>query len=82
MTGEQILRQLTTVFQDVFDNENLTISEHTSADDIADWDSLMHITLISAVEDEFQVKFDMQEIIKMQNVGQMAELIGQKLENR
>ena len=82
MTREELLQQLTTVFQDVFDDEQLTISEQTSADDITDWDSLMHITLISAVEDEFQVKFGMQEIIEMQNVGQMADLIEQKTEHR
>ena len=82
MTREELLQQLTTVFQDVFDDEQLTISEQTSAADITDWDSLMHITLISAVEDEFQVKFGMQEIIEMQNVGQMADLIEQKTEHR
>ena len=82
MTREELLQQLTTVFQDVFDDEQLTISEQTSADDITDWDSLMRITLISAVEDEFQVKFGMQEIIEMQNVGQMADLIEQKTEHR
>ena len=47
----------------------------TTADDIEDWDSLEHITLISAVEREFRMKFKMGEISSMKNVGEMASII-------
>lgn len=79
MTQEEVLKKLTAVFQDVFDNEKIIVTEQTSADDIKEWDSLMHITLISAVEDEFKVKFSMQEITEMKNAGEMAGLIIQKV---
>ena len=81
MKREEVLNQMQGVFQDVFDNDSLIITEATSADDIKEWDSLMHITLISAVEDEFKVKFSMQEIMDMKNVGEMAELVEHKLDN-
>ena len=61
------------------DYEKIMVTEQTSADDIKEWDSLMHITLISAVEDEFKVKFSMQEIMEMKNAGEMAGLIIQKV---
>lgn len=79
MTREEALKKLTAVFQDVFDNEKIMVTEQTSADDIKEWDSLMHITLISAVEDEFKVKFSMHEIMEMKNAGEMAGLIIQKV---
>ncbi len=79
MTREEALKKLTAVFQDVFDYEKIMVTEQTSADDIKEWDSLMHITLISAVEDEFKVKFSMQEIMEMKNAGEMAGLIIQKV---
>ncbi len=48
------------------------------SDDIEDWDSLEHITLISAVEREFRMKFKMKEISSMKNVGEMAGIIQER----
>ena len=49
MSREEIYARLNAVFRDVFDDETLTVSDTTTADDIDDWDSLMNITLIAAV---------------------------------
>jgi len=76
---EEIYERLTEVFQDVFDDDSITISPETTADDIEDWDSLMHITLISAVESEFGIRFAMKEVSTMKNVGEMAELIAARM---
>lgn len=79
MKREDLLKRLEEVFRDVFDDSSIVISGATSSDDIKDWDSLMHITLISAVENEFAIKFSMQEIMDMKNVGEMAGLVEQKI---
>lgn len=65
-------------YADVFDDDTITVSEDTTAADIDGWDSLMHITLISAVEDEFDIKFDMKSVVAMKNVGDMADVIEQE----
>ena len=39
------------------------------------WDSLMHISLINAVQDEFGMKFAMKDVTGMKDVGQMVDLI-------
>lgn len=75
MTREEVFNTLTEVFQDVFDDEDITINDETVADDIDGWDSLMHITLIATVEDEFDIKFAMKDVVGMKNVGQMVDLI-------
>ena len=74
MTRQEIFNKLNEVFSDVFDEEIVVTEQMTSAD-IADWDSLMHITLISEVEDTFGMKFSMKDVLGMQNVGEMAEII-------
>lgn len=79
MTREEIFGKLNEVFQDVFDDEGIRVTDDTTAEDIEDWDSLMHITLISAVEDEFGIKFQMKEIVGMKNVGEMADIIVREL---
>ena len=49
MTKEEILKKLNEVFRDVFDDESISVTEQTCADDIDDWDSLAQITLIAAI---------------------------------
>lgn len=73
----EIYERLNTVFADVFD-EDITVTASTTADDIADWDSLTHITLISAIEEEFGMKFSMKEVVGMNNVGELAEIVSQR----
>ena len=75
MTQQAILEAVQEIFRDNFDDDTLEITRATCADDIEDWDSLEHITLISAVEREFRMKFKMGEISSMKNVGEMASII-------
>ena len=72
---EEIFERLNGVFRDVFDDDSIEVNPNTTADDIEDWDSLNHITLIDAVESEFGVKFTIGEVSGMKNVGEMAEII-------
>ena len=71
----EIYERLNEVFQDVFDDDSLTVTPNTTASDIEDWDSLSHITLVAAVEDDFRMKFSMKEVVEMKNVGEMVTLI-------
>ena len=75
MTREEVFATLNEVFQDVFDDESITVNEETTADDIEDWDSLEHINLIAAVEQEFGMKSTMGQVVTMKNVGEMADII-------
>lgn len=75
---EEIYARLNEVFRDVFDDESIEVGAETTADDIEDWDSLNHITLIDAVESEFKVRFTMGEVSGMKNVGEMAEIIKER----
>ena len=75
MTREEVYERLNTVFADVFDDEELTVNDETTAADVDGWDSLVHITLIDAVEEEFDISFDMKTIVKLKNVGEMVDVI-------
>ena len=75
MSEQEIYDRLNEVFRDVFDDDEITVNEDTTAEDIEDWDSLEHINLISAVEDEFGIRFKMGEVSSMKNVGEMVEII-------
>lgn len=75
MDQREVFDRLNRVFRDVFDDDSIHVTPQTTADDIDDWDSLEHITLISAVEREFRMKFKMGEISSMRNVGEMARIV-------
>lgn len=75
MSKEEIFVKLNEVFRDVFDDESITVTETTTADDIEEWDSLEHINLLAAVEQEFGMKFNMGQVVSMKNVGEMADII-------
>lgn len=75
MTHQEAMEQLNEIFRDVFDDDSLVITDETTANDIEDWDSIEHINLIDAVEHAFSMKFRMQEVSGMRNVGEMADIV-------
>ncbi len=79
MDQREVFDRLNRVFREVFDDETIRVTPKTTADDIDDWDSLEHITLISAVEREFRMKFKMGEISSMKNVGEMARIVTERM---
>ena len=75
---EQIRQRLNVVFQEVFDNASIRISDETTAKDIDGWDSLTHVNLIVAVEKRFKVSFTTKEVVAFRNVGDFLKLIVKK----
>lgn len=75
MSKEEIYERLNEIFQDVFDDDSITVNAETTSEDIEDWDSLEHINLVAAVEQEFGIKFTMAQVVGMKNVGEMVEII-------
>ncbi|MGY4606979.1 acyl carrier protein [Bradyrhizobium sp. USDA 4474] len=78
MDQPQIYTRLTSVFRDVFDEDDLVLTPETTADDVDGWDSLSHIRLVLAVSKSFGVKFSASEIGGLKNVGEFVELIQKK----
>lgn len=79
MELDVIYEKLDRIFQDVFDDEDIHVTPRTTAADVDGWDSMEHITLISAVERAFKMKFKMGEITNMKNVGEMANIIASRV---
>jgi acyl carrier protein len=79
MQQQEIYRQLTGIFQDLFDDETLELRPGLTAADVPEWDSFNHINLIVAIEAAFKVQFQTAELEQMQTVGHLADLIQNKL---
>lgn len=75
ITKSDIYTDLTNVFRNTLENNQVTLEEQTAADDIEEWDSLAHIQLIVAIEKHFKIRFTTYEISSFQNVGEMVDNI-------
>ncbi len=61
-------------------SESLGIDANTVVDDlkynsIKQWDSVAHMKLVAALEDEFEIMLDTDDIIDMSSVGKAKELM-------
>ena len=79
MKRNEIFMKLNAIFCDVFDDNEITINDCTTSEDISGWDSLAHINLINAIEQEFGMRFRMNQIVSMKNVGEMVDIIMEAL---
>ena len=57
MTNKDIFKKQVEILRRVFNNDSLEVTRDTNANDIEEWDSLTHITLIGEIEQEFKVRF-------------------------
>ena len=75
MNRPEIMAKLNEIFCDVFDDEDIVLTNETTADDIEDWDSLEQINLLVAIEKQFNIKFQLADVSNLENVGAMADLV-------
>jgi acyl carrier protein len=78
MQRNELLKKLTDIFVDTLDNENVILTDETTANDVEDWDSLTHIQLVVAMEKNFKIRFTSKEIQSWNNVGEMVTCILEK----
>jgi acyl carrier protein len=60
------------------DLDDCEIEDETEASDVPGWDSLNHVRIIDAIEQEFGLRFRSLEIIRIRNVGDLQQLIDGK----
>ncbi len=78
MDQSLIFETLTVTFRKVFDDK-IVLSKELTAKDVGNWDFLTHMLMIAEVENSFSVKFKLKELNKLDNVGNLIELIESKL---
>ncbi len=70
-----IMQKLKIICEDVFELDDIEIDMETSSDSIEEWDSLAQISLIAACEEEFKIKFSMDQIISIKTIGDVFNIV-------
>ena len=79
MTHDEIFAKVTAIMREAFEDGDLAPAPDATADDIDAWDSINHVTLIVALENEFAIRFEPEEITAPQNFGELVALVESKL---
>jgi acyl carrier protein len=74
-----LLPEIQEIFRDVFDDPTLTITRESNASTVEDWDSLAHVNLVTAIEKKYKIRFALGELQELKNVGDMIDLMEEKL---
>ena len=74
-----LLEQVNEIFKEVLENATLQINLETSAQDIENWDSLNHVMLIAAIENKYNISFELDEMINFKNVGDILTAVQSKM---
>jgi len=78
MDRESIIRELDPIFQDILDQPDLHLGPESNAATVDGWDSLAHVNLVMAIEQQMRIRFALGELQTLKNVGEMADLIIKK----
>ena len=76
--NDDIFKKMNSIFQTYFDDDSIVLGADTTASDIDEWDSLAQVGLVLIIERTFSIKFSMEDINNLANVGEMVSLIDAK----
>jgi acyl carrier protein len=74
----EVSDEILEVFREVFDDPSLVVSSETTASDVPNWDSMMHVSLMLAVERQFGIRFSSSEVAGLKNVVELQMLVDQR----
>ena len=79
MDENKVMKKLSNIFKEVFDDDKLIINSNSSSSNVMGWDSLNHIYLVVAIEKEFDLNFTTELIMSWENVGAMVTYIAENV---
>ena len=77
--SDDVVDRLTEVFRVTFGDETIVLDPAMTADDVEAWDSVSHITLIYAIEDEFGIKFSTRDLEGLACVGDLIDVVKRRI---
>ena len=79
MERNDILAKVEEIFREELEQEELILTDETTAEDVEGWDSLSHVQLVAAMEEAFGIEFKSREILSWDNVGDLIDSIEKKV---
>jgi acyl carrier protein len=78
LTESEVYKSLNEIFRELFDDDSISLTARTVAEDVPGWDSFNHLNIIAAVQERFQIRTNTREVEDLANVGDIVRLIIEK----
>jgi acyl carrier protein len=75
MERSEVLEKVQEVFCDVLGNDDIVLTEATSAQDVDEWTSLAQAQILTAIENELGMRFSLKDIMSIRTVGDIVNAI-------
>lgn len=79
MELNQIIKHVNDIFIQLFEDDTIVLSSTSDMSNVPAWDSLNHIQVITAIEKFFKIRFDLNELLNFQNIGDLCLGIQNKI---
>ena len=81
-SNEAIYEKVTGVLRSVLEDNTIKVTPEMTAADVDAWDSFGHIRIVLGIEQEFDIRFATPELAQFQNIGQLVDMIAEKISDR
>lgn len=82
MNRDEVFEKMLDICRDVFDDDSLVLTESTMAADVEGWDSLTHLSLVSELEETFDIAFTLDEVTGSRNLGELLTALVKHIEEK
>lgn len=72
------LKKLNEIFKEVFAVDDAALNEHLNRNEIAEWDSIHQLSLLSYLEDSFDIMLDGEDALGIISYTGCKELLSNK----
>ena len=79
MEKKEILEKIESIIATSLNHHDFAMTEETKPDEITGWDSMANAMILTAIEQEFCIKFKFSDMIAWRNIGQLADVVIKKL---
>ena len=67
-------KKLYEIVSKVFNVDNSKIDDETSPENLEEWDSFNFYVLLDEIENEFNIKFDLDETLEIKKIGDFKKI--------
>lgn len=79
MDKKEVLEKIEAIVATSLNHHDFAMTEETKPEEITGWDSMANAMILTAIEQEFGVKFKFADMLAWKTVGELAEIVMKKL---
>ena len=80
MERSEIIQKIESIVAASLNHHDFTMTEETKPEEITGWDSMANAMILTAIEQEFSIKFKFADMLAWKSVGDLANIVLAKVE--